>query len=151
MTGAWWDKIGALGERAERATALPITESLFTVSGGRVLVTSIVGELTTACDANATVSKLQANPTTGTTRDLCTAVDIASYAIGDLIGISGVAADALLPPASAGSIEGMTMPVVVQEGTIDLDVAAAGQITGRVKWTLRYQAIDEGAVVVPAP
>lgn len=151
MAGAWWDKIGALGEVAERATALPATGSLFTISGGRVLMTLIVGELTVTCDANATASKLQGNPDTGTTRDLCTAVDIASYAKGDLIGITGVAANALLPPASAGSIEGMTVPVVLQEGTLDLNVAAAGQVDGRVKWTMRYQALDQGAQVVAAP
>ena len=150
MSGAWWEKIVALGEKAERATARPATGSLFTISGGRILMTSIVGELTAACDANATASKLQANPTTGTTRNLCTAVDIASYAIGDLIGISGIAADALLPPATAGSIEGMTTPCVLQEGTLDLNVAAGGQVTGRVKWTMRYIALDQGPQVVAA-
>jgi len=150
MSGAWWEKIGALGEKAERATALPATGSLFTISGGRVLMTSIVGELTVACDANATASKLQANPTTGTTRDLCTAVNIASYAKGDLIGITGIAANALLPPASAGSIEGMTTPCLLQEGTLDLNVAAPGQVDGRVQWTMRYIAIDQGAHVVAA-
>lgn len=150
MAGAWWTKIGLLGEKVERAAVVPATESLFTISGGRILVTSIVGELTAACDGNATSSKLQGNPTSGTTRDLCTAVNIANYAIGDLIGISGVAADALLPPATAGSIEGMTVPVVLQEGTLDLNLAAGGQITGRVKWTMRYIALDPGASVVAA-
>ena len=150
MAGAWWTKIGALGEKAERATAVIVGGAIFTISGGRVMMTSIIGEQTVANDANATAIKLQANPTTGTTRDLCTAVNVASYAKGDLIGISGIAADALLPPATAGSIEGMTTPCLLQEGTLDIDLAAGGQTDGRTKWTMRYVAIDEGAVVVPA-
>jgi hypothetical protein len=48
------------------------TKTLFTITGGKVLITSIVGEVTTAITVAGT-SKLQANPTTGATGDLCAA------------------------------------------------------------------------------
>ncbi len=54
MAGAWWTKIGALGEKAERATVVIAGGALFTISGGRVMMTSIIGEQTIANDANAT-------------------------------------------------------------------------------------------------
>lgn len=139
-----------LGQNTERATALPITGSLFTVAGGRILVTLILGELTVACDANATAARLTATPTVGTARDICAATNIASYAIGDLLGITGVPTDALLPAITGGAIPGQTMGVVVKAGTIDLNIAVAGQVTGRVRWTLKWMPIDDAASVAAA-
>lgn len=147
-----WQGKRLLGQVTERLTFLPATGSLFTVSGGRILVTSIVGELTAACDANATLSRLTATPTggTGTARDICTPLNIASYAIGDLLGITGIPIDAMLPAATGGTIPGQTVGVVVKAGTIDLNVAVAGQVLGRVRWTLHWIPLDAAASVAPA-
>ena len=139
-----------LGQTVERATAAitAATVPLFTVSGGRILVTQILGEVTTVIQALATNAQLSANPTTGTTRALCATLNIASYAEGDLLGITGINTDAMIPPASAGALEAQTVPVIVQEGTIDLISDAAP--TGSVKWTLKYIPLDEGAAVIAA-
>lgn len=145
-----WQGKRALGQTTERAAALPVTGSLFTVSGGRVLVTSILGEITAALDGNATSSKLVATPTVGTPRDMCAATDIASYALGDELGISGLNTDDLAPPATSSSIEGQTVPVLVKAGTIGLNVAAGGQVTGRVRWTIKWIPYDPGASVQAA-
>jgi hypothetical protein len=139
-----------LGQTTERATAVvtAATVPLFTVSGGRIKVTQILGEVTTVMQALATNVRLSANPTTGTTRNMCANLNIASYAAGDLLGITGVNTDPMLPPATSGVLEAQTFGVIVQEGTIDLISDAAP--TGSIKWTLKWVPIDEGAAVVAA-
>ena len=71
--------------------------SLFTVAGGKVLVTSLVGEVTTAITV-ANSYKLQHNPTTGTTKDLCAATDIGTTdtPVGSLLGFQGLTGDSIL-------------------------------------------------------
>lgn len=151
MAGAWWEKIGGLGEQADAAlAALPQSkaENLFTISGGRVLMTAIIGEVTTVIETAANNLKLTATPTTGTARDICANRDIgtAPWQEGDVLGITGINTDAMIPAVSAGSVEGVTVPVVLQEGT--LDWACDASKTGKIKWTMRYIAIDDGAQVV---
>lgn len=151
MAGAWWTKLGALGEQVDAALAiLPQTkaENLFTISGGRVLMTAIVGEVTTVIETAANKLKLTANPTVGTARDIAAELDIGTTAWqeGDLLGITGINTDPLIPSVSAGSVEGMTVPVILQEGTLDWECNASK--SGKIKWTMRYIALDEGAVVV---
>ncbi len=149
----WEGKRLPLGETVERGTALPASESLFTVSGGKILLTELIGTITAGLDANATSAKIVATPTVGTARDLCTAVNIASYAIGDLVGISGGVIGgpgALQPAATGGAISGLTTPMIIQAGTIDLNVAAPGQVTGRIRWTPKYLRLDSGASVAAA-
>ena len=139
-----------LGMTVERATAVltAATVPIFTISGGRIKVTQIIGEITTVMENIAILVRLQANPTSGTTRNLCANLDIDTYAEGDLLGITGVNTDAMLPPATSGVVEAQTMGVIVQEGTIDIISAAAP--TGSIKWTLKYIPLDEGASVAAA-
>ncbi|MDD5510528.1 MAG: hypothetical protein PHI12_06955 [Dehalococcoidales bacterium] len=139
-----------LGQITERLTALPISGNLFTVAGGKIIVYSIVGTITAACDANATATSLVATPTVGTAAAMCTPTNIASYALGDILGITGIPTDALLPAATGGAIPAQTVGVVVQPGTIDMLVAVAGQVTGRVRWTLHWMPLDTAASVLPA-
>ena len=139
-----------LGERVDRATAaLPATAAgaLFTVSGGRVMIMSIIGEVTTIIQTQANSTKLTANPTTGTSVDLCSVLNISADEVGCLYGITGTAATALVG-ANAGAIPGQLQNPVVNTGTIDLNCAATN--TGSVKWTLCYVPIDDGAAVVAA-
>lgn len=139
-----------LGARVDRATAtLPQTTAgaLFTVSGGRVAITSIVGEVTTVIQTQANNTKLTANPTTGTSVDICAALNISADEVGTLYGITGAFATAM-GGVNAGALAGMLAPVIVNAGTIDLDCAASN--TGAVKWSLTYAPIDDGATIVAA-
>lgn len=146
----------ALGQRVNRASAtLPqaAAAAIFNIVGGRVLLTSIVGQIEVVIAAVAPAvnvnTKLTATPTTGTARDICAILDINAYVVGDQLGITGINTDAMLPPASAGTIEGMTVKgVVLKEGTLDLDCAQAN--TGEISWVVHYIPIDEGAVVQAA-
>lgn len=138
------------GARVERATAaLPQTtaSALFTVSGGRIAITQIIGEVTTVIETQANNTKLTANPTTGTDVDLCAVLDITADEVGTLYGISGLNSDALIG-INAGAVPGQVRDVIVPEGTIDLSCAASN--TGAVKWTLYYIPLDDGASVTAA-
>ena len=140
-----------LGEVVNKTTAtLPATTAgaLFTVASGRVLITSIVGEVTTVIQTQANATKLVANPTTGTLVDMCTTLDISADDVGCLYGITGTPADALVGTDAGLTIGMSNNGIIVNTGTIDLDCAATN--TGSVKWTLHYVPIDVGATVVSA-
>jgi len=139
-----------LGFRVEKATAaLPATTdgALFTITGGRILLTSIVGEVTTVIQTQANNTKLKFNPTaTGADQDLCAVLDTSADAVGELYTITGIVADAMRSDLLIG--QGMTNPLILSEGDIELDCAATN--TGSVKWTAHYIPLDDGAVLVSA-
>lgn len=141
-------KIG-LGTEALRATAaLPAstTAAIFTVAGGRCLITSITGEVTTAIQAQACTLKMQANPTaTGASVDMCATLDVNGLAVATILGITGTFATAL---QSGLAIVGQLTPTVVQAGTIDLVTSATN--TGSVKWSCKYHPLEAGATIVAA-
>lgn len=121
--------------------------ALFNVSGGRVIVTGIVGEVTTQIQNQANNTKLVGNPDTGTSVDLCAVLDIANDEVGALYGITGSFSDAMVG-ANAGATVWPTNPVVVPAGSVDLDCAASN--SGEVKWALTYVPLDDGASVSAA-
>lgn len=138
------------GIRVNRATAtLPQTTAaaIFTITGGRIILTSIVGEVTTAIQNQANNTKLTANPTTGTSVDMCAVLSIANDEVGCLYSITGTPADAMIG-TNAGLVPDMAKSLVLPVGTIDLDCAASN--TGSVKWTLTYIPLDDGASVAAA-
>ena len=139
-----------LGVKVSRATAtLPQTATggLFTVTGGRVLVTAILGEVTVAIQNQANNTKLVATPTTGSVNDLSGVVDVANLGVGGLLAPTGLAGDALVK-STGGGISLMRNPLAVAIGTIGLSCAASN--TGSVKWVLYFAAIDPGATVTAA-
>lgn len=124
------------------------TKTLFTVTG-LCLVTSIVGLVTTAITVANTV-KLQANPTTGTTQDLCAATDIGTTdtPAGDLITLAGGAATA--PVVGIGAVNGFSASngIYIAAGTIE-QVTATGA-DGGITWYLTYVPIATGAAIAAA-
>lgn len=136
-----------LGRTVNRAAAnLPqtATGNLFAVTGGRVVVTSIVGLVTTAVQAQATVVKLRAVPTVGAVNDMSGTVDLASAAVGSLVAATGLAGDALVL-STGGAISLLRNAILVAVGNIALNTAASS--TGQIKWALTYYAYDIGAAV----
>jgi hypothetical protein len=137
-----------LGQRVDRATANITTGlDLFTIASGRVLVTQIVGEVTTIMETKTINFKLTANPTTGTSTDMCANLDLTAAEAGTLLTISGTEADALRK-GSSGSVVAQNNPVVVAIGAIEATVGATH--TGSIKWSLWYVPLDDGAYVEAA-
>lgn len=132
---------------ASRATAVPVTGSLFTISGGRVMVTELVGTVTTVIQTQADATKLVFNPTaTGASVDLCATLDITADAVNTFYGISGTLADAMTEGlnekvAQAGG-------VLLSPGAIELACAATN--TGSIKWDVWYVPLDAQARIEAA-
>ena len=136
--------------RVERAAAnLPqsTAAAIFNVTGGKVKILSIVGEVTTIIQAGANNMKLISNPTTGADVDLCAVVDIDTDAVGTMYNITGTLTDAMVATTS-GAYKAQSNAVDVAAGTIDLSCSASK--TGQIKWALYYLPIDSGAVVTAA-
>ena len=121
-------------------------EAIFTIAGGRVLVTSIVGRVTTTIQTQANNMKLIANPTVGSDVDLCAVLNVSADAVGDLYAITGTLADALVGAGAA--VAAQAKPVIVPAGTIDLSTSATN--TGATAWELTYIPLTAGATVVAA-
>lgn len=138
------------GTKVDRATqTIPQTAqaALFTVSGGRILLTSLIGEVTTAIGAVATTLTIVGNPTTGTDVNIGTATAITSKEVGSLVGLAGTVGTALnVQSAGAGAVP--TSGVVVPIGTLDWLTSAS--TTGAIKWSLTYVPLDDGASVTAA-
>ena len=139
-----------LGVKVDKAAAaLPQTTAaaIFNVTGGKCLITSIVGEVGTVIQTQANDTKLTANPTSGTSVDICAALDISADEAGSLYAITGTFTDALQGGA-AGAVANQATGVVVNVGTIDLDCAASN--TGTIAWTITYVPLEANAAIVAA-
>ncbi|MGA5116858.1 hypothetical protein [Streptomyces pseudogriseolus] len=137
-----------LGNRVEKATGTLAaeTKTLFNITGGKVLITSIVGEVTTSVTV-ANSYKLQANPTVGATGDLVAATDIGTTdtPAGTLLGFDGIEASSI--QQSPGVVPTLMRPIVVNTGTIE-HVSAGTD--GAITWVLTYIPLDDGATVTAA-
>lgn len=149
------DQVRALlcGIKVSRSTAtLPQTAAgaLFTVTGGRILVTSLVGEVTTVIQTQADNTKLTFDPTdAGATQDLCAVLDITADAVGTCYSLTGTPATAMQDALNfLPSSKVLAQPLVLKPGSILLDCAASN--TGSVKWDLTYIPYDNGASVAAA-
>lgn len=135
-----------LGVRVTKATGLltVATLPLFTIAGGLVAVTSLVGRVTTAITVAGTTA-INANPTVGTTRVLAAAIDLGTTdtVAGETLVVDGAGT------ALAVSIQSMQRrPIYVETGQIE-QVTATGA-DGQITWALTYVPIDTGATVVAA-
>jgi hypothetical protein len=142
--------VGILGQRVDRATAVPpatTNTAYFTIAGGRVAITLITGKVTTIIQAQANAMKFTLTPTTGTAADICTTLDINADEAGTLYSVTGVVGAAMLG-VSAGGTMSASNHIIADIGTLDLDCAATN--TGSIKWTVFYIPIDNGATVVVA-
>lgn len=141
-----------LGATVQRAAALlPQTAqaAIFNVVGGKVLVTSLVGEVVVATPATVNTLKVTGNPTAGTDVDWTSATSTASKEAGSVITLAATAGGALVVANAGGGNAVAPTGYVAQIGTLDL-VTSGSAATGTIKWTLTYVPIDDGAYVTAA-
>lgn len=142
----------ALGRKVDRATAtLPATtdQTLFTITGGRIILTSVLGEVTTAVQAQATLAKLKSVPTTGTSKDISGTLDLTGFEVGALISLDGAALTTALSGSNAGAALATTRGgIFLPIGSLKLNTAATS--TGSVKWSITYIPYDDGSTVAAA-
>jgi hypothetical protein len=141
---------GLVGQKVNRAAAaLPQTAQTdyFTISGGKVMVLGILGEVTTVMGATASNLKVVHNPTAAgvADTDLCAVAATANDPVGTQYGITGIPSDAL---QKGGFVPLPQRPLILQPGTIALN--ASGSNTGQTKWTVFYLPLDTGAKIAAA-
>lgn len=166
------DQIRSLmfGLRAQKGPTTLVQNTgtaLFTVTGGKIAVTGVIGEVTTAVANTASLAaRLQYTPSGGAAADLCGATVITADAVGTLYSLtSGVATDLLSiqnvsviggVPVGASDVPSVTYvqmlwrPIVVRAGSLSVLVSNHDPGTGAIKWTMLYIPIDDGAVVAAA-
>lgn len=140
-----------LGLAVARATAtLPATATgnIFTVSGGRILVVALIGQVTTVVQNQACTLAIGTAPTvgTGSTTALGTASSIIAAPVGTHVSANPGGATAVDLATQAGVA--ISSRFLVDVGNITITTSATN--TGSVKWDLAYVPFDTGASVVAA-
>jgi hypothetical protein len=138
---------------ARAADAFVITGSpgdpYFTIAGGMVMITGLVGYITVAPGGANTIS-FEHNPDVGAGANtvLCTPTDVGTTGVeGDIITIDGLPGSALVC-GHRGTNPMFTRAIAVAPGVIGCVITAA---LGTVRWVLWYIPIDAGATVVAIP
>ena len=134
------------------AQAVPqgATGNLYTVAGGNVLVTSLIGQVSTVIGSTSSNLSLGTAPTVGAldTDGIGTATAFASTAAGVFIvplvssGLGGAIAIGSLP----GSVAFLPAPFVCAAGYITW-TTSADPVGGAITWYLTYVPLDTGASV----
>ena len=133
------------------------TEMLFRVNGGRIALFLILGECTTiftstdpALSLNS--SALDSTPAViGTTTVLATTVSLASLEKGGF-AMSQNAGTALVKANAGGYVNlGLNASFAIVPAGEIYATTTANQTTGRMKFDLWYQPLDNGAVVTASP
>ena len=129
---------------------------LFTIAGGDILLTALVGRVTTALSADNTLIQLHHTPTiSGVQEDLCAEIGahIASDPVGSMYTITG--AHNVAMTANVG-VEGQAVASfatnldILVAGVISLDVTAFAN-TGVIEWTIHYVPLNIQTVVSVTP
>lgn len=146
------------------AKTLPASTSgdIFTVSGGRVIITSLTGTVSTVIQAQATTLSVGNKPTGGAsaTATLCATADLNGKPVGTSVAVPAAKASALIVSAADGTLvwngasggQGVSLAsgglALVPAGSIQVTTVATS--TGAITWTVTWVPYDAGATVVAA-
>jgi hypothetical protein len=126
--------------------------TLYTVTGGVVLVTSLIGRVTTVLSGTTGKIALGSKPASGSgteeTAGIGTATVVGGAEVGTMfttLSASGVAG-ALTGNLLAGNVPFLPAPFAVNSGTIEVTTSIA-TMTGAIDWYLTYVPLDTGAAV----
>lgn len=131
----------------DTGTLAATTVALFTIAGGQVLVTAMWGVVTVSITV-ANSYKLQLNPTTGDTQDMCAATDIGTSdtLAGDVLqfGLATTTAPAKLMSVGYGTARLDTVLTIGQ-----IEHVSAGT-DGKITWNVCWVPLTDGATLVAA-
>lgn len=131
------------------------TYDLFTVSGGRIAITAVYGDVTTLI-VGAVNLNLRYTPSGGSAADLCAATVCDDDAVGTLYSLTtGVAVDLLSCQKVGGTevptvtyVQLLRQPIIVPAGALNLKASASR--VGQTRWAMTWVPIDVAAAVVAA-
>lgn len=145
------------GQGIPRATAVLPTvaqspQNIFTVTGGRIVITSLIGEVTTAIGATPQTLKISslASAAGASAVDLCApSADISTAAIGTHLTLPQIVSDPMVTDiASLSGVLASPLRYIIPAGAITLTSTATN--TGSVKWDIMYVPLDLGVIVAAA-
>jgi hypothetical protein len=143
---------GALVTGGSKTLPASTTGHVFTVAGGRVIITSLTGVVTTAIQNQTCTLSVGNTPTGGSagTTSIATASSVANAAL---------ATDLAVPGFSSGSPQALVVGGVQQLGVVldqggiclvpagTIDVTTSATNTGAITWSVTYVPFDAGATV----
>lgn len=145
------------------AKTLPATTSgdIFTITGGRIIVTGITGVVSTAVQNQACTLSVGHKPTGGSSQvaTLATATAVTNAAVGASLAVppfSSGSPQALAVLATTSVVPGTDVGVALTSGGIaivpagSIQVTASATNTGAITWSVTYVPYDAGAVVTAA-
>lgn len=127
------------------------TATLFTVAGGAVLVTSLLGQVSTVLSGTTGAIALGTKPTAGTeeTGGISTAGVVGGAEVGAWVSaskaITGLAG-AVQANVYAGNAIGICPAFVVNAGLIEVTTSVV-TMTGAIDWYISYVPLNSGASV----
>jgi len=141
------------GFHTARATAVwpqSADQTIFTISGGRVFVTSLSGVFTVAASGTANNLSVNSVPTTGTATVIASTLAAASFEIGAILIVEGDGT-ALIGTATGSGLGPAlnALPFILPTGNITI-TCSGNNTTGSIKWDIFYFPLDEGAQIVAA-
>lgn len=139
-------QLGSAPVSKATGTLAATTVPLFTVAGGEVLVTAMWGKVTTSITV-ANSYKLQFNPTTGDTQDMCAATDIGTTdtTAGTLLTFGLATTTAPRKLMSIGYGEPLRSVLTIGQ----IEHVSAGT-DGAITWYVTWVPLTTGATLVAA-
>ncbi len=135
-------------QKASTAYTATIAQTLFTITGGKVLVNMLMADVTTLHGATTLNIKTQTAPTTGTAVALSTDVDTNALEAGGTLYVEGDGTATVKANGGVILSSATQSGFVVSTGTITFTPSAT--TTGASLWQIWYVPIDDGASVVAA-
>ncbi len=128
------------------------TGHIFTVAGGRVLITSLTGIVTTAVQAQVCTLSIGNTPTGGSAgaATLATATSVNGISVGTNVSMPPLSALGVGQALIVGAA-GIAVPMdvgglaIVPAGTIDVVTSATN--TGAITYSVTYVSYDAGATI----
>lgn len=143
--------IFALGTKVQKASTAytsTVAQNLFTITGGKVLVTMFMADVTTIHGATTLNIKTATAPTSGTAVALSTDVDTNALEAGGTLYVEGDGTATVKANGGVILSSATQSGFVVSTGSISFTPSAT--TTGATLWQLWYIPLDDGALVVPA-
>ena len=140
--------VGVKVQKASTAYTATIAQNLFTIVGGKVLVTMLMADVTTVHGSTTLNIKTQTAPTTGTAVALSTDTDTNALEAGGTLYVEGDGTATVKANGGVVLSSATQSGFIVSPGAISFTPSAT--TTGATLWQLWYIPIDDGAYVTPA-
>jgi hypothetical protein len=139
------NELGLRVDGAAKSLPASTTQVVFTVTGGRVLITAMIATVTTAIQAQANAMKYTGTPLAGTAVDLCTTAETNNAELGAKFVLPAAVGSALAKTLN-GAANLVSCNILLEAGTTILQNCAATN-AGAMQHTLWYMPLDPGAAV----